>query len=151
MKSRSRKFLILALALAGTEGGLRAQSYTVDWYKIAGGGGASTGGTYQVSGTIGQPDAGATMTGGNYAVDGGFWSIIAVVQMPGAPLLVITPSGTNAVISWPSPSTGYILQQNSSLATTNWLTVGTLPSDNGATKSVTVPARPGNTYFRLKK
>ena len=31
-----------------------AQSYSIDWYKIAGGGGTSTGGTYQVSGTIGQ-------------------------------------------------------------------------------------------------
>jgi hypothetical protein len=36
---------------------LFAQSYSIDWYKIAGGGGTSTGATYQVSGTIGQPDA----------------------------------------------------------------------------------------------
>src|ERR1035437_2294046 len=33
------------------------QSYSIDWYKIAGGGGSSTGGVYAVSGTIGQPDA----------------------------------------------------------------------------------------------
>jgi len=32
-----------------------AQSYTIDWYKIAGGGGTSTGGTQQVSGTIANP------------------------------------------------------------------------------------------------
>ncbi len=43
-----------------------AQSYTIDWYKVSGGGGTSTGGTYQVSGTIGQHDAGGPMTGGNY-------------------------------------------------------------------------------------
>ena len=35
-----------------------AQAYSIDWYKIAGGGGTSTDGTYPVSGTIGQPDAG---------------------------------------------------------------------------------------------
>ena len=150
MKLRSRPILILALTLAGATG-VRAQTYTVDWYKIAGGGGTSTNGTYQVSGTVGQPDAGATMSGGNYAVDGGFWSIIAAVQLPGAPLLVITPAGTNAVISWPSPSPGYVLQQNSNLATTNWLPVGPAPSDNGTTKSLTVTALPGNTFFRLKK
>ena len=43
---------------------------SVDWYKIAGGGGTSTGGTYQVSGTIGQPDASGAMTGGNYSLTG---------------------------------------------------------------------------------
>ena len=36
---------------------VRAQSYSIDWYKISGGGGTSTGGVYSVSGTIGQPDA----------------------------------------------------------------------------------------------
>ena len=43
----------------------RAQSYSINWYKVAGGGGTSTGGTYSVSGTIGQHDAGGPMTGGN--------------------------------------------------------------------------------------
>ena len=36
-----------------------AQSYSIDWWKVAGGGGTSTGGAYQISGTIGQPDASA--------------------------------------------------------------------------------------------
>src|ERR1019366_9298185 len=67
------------------------QSYSIDWYKIAGGG-TSTGGTYQVSGTIGQPDAGVAMSGVNFSVSGGFWSLIAVVQTAGAPLLTITHS-----------------------------------------------------------
>jgi len=44
--------------------------YQIDWYKIAGGGGTSTGGVYSVSGTIGQPDA-STMSGGNYTLQGG--------------------------------------------------------------------------------
>ena len=42
-----------------------AQSYSIDWYKIAGGGGTSSNGQYIVSGTIGQHDAGGPMTGGN--------------------------------------------------------------------------------------
>jgi hypothetical protein len=36
-----------------------AQNYSIAWYKIAGGGGASTAGFYSISGTLGQPDAGA--------------------------------------------------------------------------------------------
>ncbi|HWN96366.1 MAG TPA: hypothetical protein VNT99_15150, partial [Methylomirabilota bacterium] len=51
----------------------RAQSYSIDWFTIDGGGGTSTGGVYSVSGTIGQPDAG-TMSGGNYSLAGGFWA-----------------------------------------------------------------------------
>ena len=66
-----------------------AQSYSVDWYNIAGGGGTSTNGTYQVSGTSGQHDASGMMTGGNYSLTGGFWALINVVQTPGAPTLYI--------------------------------------------------------------
>jgi hypothetical protein len=70
-----------------------AQSYTVDWYKISGGTSTSTSGTYQVTGTIGQPDASVAMSGGSYSVTGGFWSLISVVQMPGVPNLTTPPTG----------------------------------------------------------
>jgi hypothetical protein len=59
------------------------QQYSVDWFKVSGGGGASTGGVYSVSGTVGQPDSGGPMTGGNYSVTGGFWSLISVVPTQG--------------------------------------------------------------------
>jgi hypothetical protein len=41
-----------------------AQTYSIDWSTVDGGG-TSTGGVYSVSGTLGQPDAGA-MSGGDY-------------------------------------------------------------------------------------
>jgi len=44
-----------------------AQQYSLGWQKVAGSGGISSGGTYQVSGTIGQPDASGAMTGGSYS------------------------------------------------------------------------------------
>jgi len=127
-----------------------AQQYTIDWYKIAGGGGTSTGGVFSLSGTIGQPDADGPMTGGNYAVTGGFWILIAVVQTPGAPLLTITHSGNSVTVSWPSPSTGWTLQQNSDLATSNWSTSSGI-SDNGTIKSITITSPTGNLFFRLKQ
>ncbi len=50
--------------------------YTLDWYTIDGGGGMWTaGGPYELSGTIGQPDAGVAMTGGPYELVGGFWAV----------------------------------------------------------------------------
>ncbi|MGH8022188.1 MAG: hypothetical protein ACRED1_01300, partial [Limisphaerales bacterium] len=73
-----------------------AQQYTIDWYKVASGGGTSTGGTYTVSGTIGQHDAGGPMTGGAYSLTGGFWALISALQTPGAPTLYISHAG-NAV------------------------------------------------------
>src|SRR5437660_7389128 len=114
MKNLLRKnFISLALLVASAPFTVRAQSYSIDWSTIDGGGGTSTGGVYQVSGTLGQPDAGPTMSGGNYSVDGGFWGLTAVVQTPGAPLLSITHTRTNTVtVSWPFPSTGFRLQQN---------------------------------------
>jgi hypothetical protein len=126
------------------------QTYSIDWYKIAGGGGTSTGGVYSVSGTIGQHDAGGPMTGGNYSLTGGFWALISVVQTAGAPLLTITHSGNSVTVSWPSPSTGWTLQQNSDLTTTSWSTSGGI-SDNGTIKSITITSPTGNLFFRLKQ
>ena len=125
--------------------------YSIDWSTLDGGGGTSTGGVYAVSGTIGQPDAGGPMTNGQYSVTGGFWSFMAV-QTPGAPRLTIQGTTTNAVlVTWPSPSLGYALQQNSDLNTTNWLAVIPAPEDNGTTKTVSITPASGRKFFRLMK
>jgi len=138
---------LLLLPVAG-----HTQSYSIDWFTVDGGGGTSTGGVYSVSGTIGQPDAGATMSGGNYSVDGGFWSFAAVVQTPGAPLLSIRVTAPNTVVvSWPSPSTGFLLQTNNNLVTGNWNNYDGTVGDNGTVKSVTNSPPAGNLFFRLKK
>src|SRR5262245_2970480 len=105
------KELFLALGISVFAGTALGQTYSIDWHTIDGGGGMSTGGGYSVSGTIGQPDAGA-MRGGTYSIEGGFWAIVSAIQTPGAPLLSIRLTQTNTVVvSWPSPSIGFALQQ----------------------------------------
>jgi hypothetical protein len=53
-----------------------ADDFTVDWHTIDGGGEMfTTGGDFELSGTTGQPDAGALMTGGDFELVGGFWVI----------------------------------------------------------------------------
>jgi hypothetical protein len=48
-------------------------NYDLSWWTVDGGGSTfSTGGSYSLGGTIGQPDAG-TSTGGTYTLAGGFW------------------------------------------------------------------------------
>ena len=126
--------------------GLTAQ-YAIGWYKIGGGGGASTGGAYQVSGTIGQPDASGVLSGGQYSVTGGFWSLISVVQTPGAPLLSVTYAGGQAIVSWPTSATGWTLQTNSNLATPTWGNyLGPVVNHN-----VTNSPTSGSLFFRLQQ
>ena len=147
--------LVAGIALASlllALNGASAQTYSIDWYKIAGGGGTSTGGQYVVSGTIGQHDAGGPMTGGNYSLTGGFWSLVAAIQTPGAPLLSVFRTPTNTVvITWPAPSTGFVLQQNGDLRTTSWATAtGAFSVVNGQNQMIVAPPI-GNQFYRLKQ
>ena len=126
-----------------------AQNYSIDWYKIAGGGGTSTGGVYSVSGTIGQHDAGGPMTGGNYALTGGFWSLYAV-QTPGAPTLRIFLTTTNtAVVAWPAPSTGWNLKSSTNLPTAGWIGVTNAIVVVDSENQVIISPPAGNRWFRL--
>ena len=125
------------------------QSYSIDWYKISGGGGTSTGGVYTVSGTIGQPDASGALTGGSYSLTGGFWSLISVVQTAGLPNLTVTHSGHSVIVSWPNTGT-YTLQQTATVAVKNsWATSGYAISTANGTNSITITSPAGKLFFRL--
>ena len=130
------------------------QSYSIDWYKVGGGGGTSTNGAYQVTGTIGQPDASGAMSGGIYSVTGGFWSLINVVQTPGVPNLIIVRTAPNSVkVLWPDAATNtYTLQQTANLAVGNsWAASGYTITPANGTNSITVTPPTGNLFFRLKQ
>jgi hypothetical protein len=142
------KKLLLSLALLCTAAAF-AQQYGIDWHKVAGGGGSSSGGQYSLSGTIGQHDATPAMTGGNYSLTGGFWAISAV-QTPGAPTLYITQSGNNVILSWIAPSTGFLLVNNPNLTVTNgWSTTSPAPVSTNGFNYVTNAITPGNKFYRL--
>jgi hypothetical protein len=140
---------IFAFAISAAS--VSAQSYSIDWYKISGGGGTSSNGQYVVSGTIGQQDAGGPMTNGNYSLTGGFWSLLSVVQTVGSPTLrVFLTTSNTAVIAWPAASTGFTLQQNSNLGPNNWTTVGSSVNVVGNENQVVIAPPSGRQFFRLK-
>ena len=144
------KPVLLCLALLFCQSA-SAQNYSIDWYKIAGGGGTSTNGQYSVTGTIGQPDAGVAMSDGSYSLTGGFWSLIAVVQTAGLPNLSITHSGNSVIVSWANTGS-CTLQQNANLALANgWTTSGYSISTSNGTNSITITSPTGNLFFRLAK
>jgi hypothetical protein len=70
--------LILVLSAAASVAYARLAGYSLTWWTTDSGGGASSGGNYNLSGTIGQPDAG-TLSGGNYRLEGGFWGGMGAV------------------------------------------------------------------------
>jgi hypothetical protein len=141
-----RPWLLLAAVLAAP-GLLSAQTYSIDWYKVSGGGGSSTNGQFSMSGTIGQPDASSAMTGGNYSLAGGFWSLYAV-QTPGAPALCIRQSGSAVTVFWQNVS-GWNLQQNNSLTVpAGWAGSSGITTSNG-TNYLNVTSSAGNLFFRL--
>jgi Regulator of chromosome condensation (RCC1) repeat len=70
-------------------------------------------------------------------------------QVVSLPALAATRSGDSVIISWPSPSTGWTLQQNAALNQTNWTTNSYPISDNGLTRSIAIPSPAGSLFFRL--
>jgi len=124
------------------------QSYSINWYKIAGGGGTSTNGQYSLSGTIGQPDASSAMSGGSYSLTGGFWSLVSVVQTSGAPTLYISISANTVTVYWQNVS-GFVLQQTSSIKPpVSWAQNNGWTTSNG-TNYLTITPPTGNEFFRL--
>lgn len=78
--------LPVGVTLAQTGG-----EYGLSWSTIDGGGGKSSGGSYTLAGTIGQPDAGPAMSGGGHTLTGGFWGAGTPAQAPGGSFDVYLP------------------------------------------------------------
>ena len=55
-----------------------------------------------------------------------------------------------AIVYWPSPSTGFNLQVNTNLATTNWVTPAEPVIGDGSIRYIIVNPPAGNKYYRLK-
>ena len=154
MKTIQATALATAFLLSAAASAL-SQNYSIDWFTIDGGGGTSSGGSYAVSGTIGQPDAGS-MSGGAYTLVGGFWGAIQAIQTAGAPLLSVETllNGTVRVF-WPSSATGFVLDQATALAVTPTATTWTpavFPYQTNASQiSITTAPSPAQKYYRLRK
>jgi hypothetical protein len=112
------------------------------------------------------PDSGATWTSNSGPSELWWWSVassadgsklVATVYNGGiytwqsspAPLLRVSPSGTNVVISWAVPSMNFVLQQNSDLNRANWTDVTTAPTVTNLQNQVVLPAPTGNAFYRL--
>jgi hypothetical protein len=103
-----------------------------------------------------QPNAnfiGQVLFAGNrvWAVDGNNGVMAFTILPPPGPPLSIARSDANVVISWEAPSTGFVLQKNSTLEAGSWLNVPTVPDEQNGRNTVTESASTGTQFYRLCK
>jgi hypothetical protein len=148
MRSRIAQVVAVVCLLAGA---VKFSAADLAGSATAGGGGVSSGGNFSVTGTIGQTDAGL-LTGGSFAVAGGFWGGAYAVQNPGAPLLSVVSTGTNALFTWADASGSFVLESAGSLtAPIAWTLVPNAPTASNEQRSVSLPSPVGVRFYRLRK
>jgi hypothetical protein len=81
-----------------------AGGFDLSWASVAGGGGSSSGGSFDLGGTAGQPLTGSS-SGGSYSLDSGFW-----VAAQSAPIPTLTGTGTATAISTLTPTATAVSQ-----------------------------------------
>jgi len=144
------KWIPLTLPLWLLSVDVYAQSYSIDWDVIAGGGGVTSGGSYSSNSTIGEHVAGGSLAGGTYSLASGFWALYEVA-MPGVPLLTIQVLQTNAVVlAWPASSTNWTLQQTTDLVGGTWISLTNGVSSVSGQNQIILPAPSGSRFYRLK-
>ena len=81
---------------------------------------------------------------------GGVFGVVRLLQdaSPVSLKISLTPAKA-ALISWPYPSIGWNLQQNSSLQTANWVTPPETINNDGTNNFIIVNPPLGNLFFRL--
>ena len=92
--------------------------------------------------------------GGSFTTAGGKVSaLIARAYLPALPTLSVLRSGENVTVSWPAVDTaGFALEQAGPLAApAGWVTNPATVTDDGANKSVTLPATNSSQFFRLRR
>ncbi len=148
--------IFVAAALVAADGS--AQSFSVTGSVIAGGGGTTSGGLFQVTGTIAQAEAGPRLTGGCFSVDSGFWGHYAAISTPGAPTLRTRVVANYVRVSF-TPSCGdWVLQWTNTLEPEAAATIWTddeasnlILIDGELTRDFHIPSWGSRLYFRLRQ
>jgi hypothetical protein len=148
MKTFSTVALLLATGLS-----VGAQS-AIDWFTLDAAGGAQSSASYVINFTAGQNDVeSSVVSSANYRIISGFWALEDLGPATGLPELNIALSGVNVILSWPSPSTGFVLQHTDSLNVlpAAWSDTPGLVNDNGFIKSLTLPHHLSKRFYRLRR
>ena len=118
---------------------------------ISSGGGTSSGGTYTMSGTVGQPVT-LISSNGQYRLEPGFWAMMSVISTPEGPAIAFQRTGNQVVFTWSEPPGTYVLQKATTLGNAaDWQNVSQTPVQVGEQNALSLELAPGNQFFRLRK
>jgi hypothetical protein len=147
------KSTLLSVSFAVVAAGVSAQS-AIDWFAFDAGGGAQSSANYVINSSASPAQVGPGVpSSANYRILPGFWALDNLGPATGLPELSITLSGANAVLSWPSPSTGFVLQHSDSLAAppAAWTDTPGVVNDNGFIKRISIPPNLAGRFYRLRR
>jgi hypothetical protein len=84
--------------------------------------------------------------------DGSNVTITGAFQAPASPRLTASPSGSNLVVSWTSPSPGFVLEQENQVASgsNSWALSANTPVLEGASNVVALQVAPGESSLFLR-
>ena len=129
-------------------------SFSISEHTIANGGlTISRAGDFALSGTIGQP-APRVLRGGSFTLGGGFWGVAMVLQQAGLPRLTIARSAQRVTLAWSHTEDDADVLLETSLTLSDkavWSTVAAQRETTADAIQVSVPATPGQRYFRLRR
>lgn len=150
MKRIPRRTLLAAALSGGLILGPQAQSLTLDWITVDGGGGTAVGSGLELQISIGQPDAGMAR-GGPYVLDTGFWPdpFVWATTVPPALSVGRTPDGL--ALSWPAALGPVVLERAVLLGRGGaWDAVPVEPVPVGQDLRVVVSPGAGTAFYRLR-
>ena len=130
---------IVLLALAASPA---AAQYEISWWTVDGGGATgAVGGTYTLSGTAGQPDAGGPYAGGSYTLHSGFWSLAAGGAGASADLSITKTDGAATAVPGQAVTYTIVASNAGPTAVTAAAVTDTVPAAvTGATWTCTASA-----------
>ena len=74
----------------------------------------------------------------------------AAVIVP--PLLTISPTNADGVVlSWPNPSTGFVLQESPGVGPASWTNSAVTPEITAGPKQIILTSPAGNRFYRLAR
>jgi hypothetical protein len=149
MKALIFSFLFSAFCLS------TSAQYALDWVAFQGGGGeseAAWGTPYYLRGTLSQSQGSPPAAGGTFTLAGHIFAqnTATVTVAPPTLTLARNPDGS-VTVSWPVLSTGYIVQQSSTLAPGSWTSAPHSINHNGVIRWFTVKPSAARLFYRLQK
>lgn len=150
MKRIPRCTLLAAALSGGLILGLQAQSLTLDWITVDGGGGTAVAPGLELQITIGQPDAGAAR-GGPYLLETSFWPGPFAPATPVPPALSVGRTPDGLALSWPAALGPVVLERAVLLGPGGaWDAVPVEPVPVGGDLRVVLSPGVGTAFYRLR-